>query len=119
MGMGVNKAGKYDIAGAIDLVDVRQFRREEFVLHDLVSRTDGDYLAVGDEHGAVFNDAKFAHLRAAPRAAAGGGATQGQQLRRVGEKSGRRTLIIGMQIFLALVGTTGPSTRSPRRPRSG
>ena len=73
------------------------------MLRDLVRRTDSDDLAVGDEHRAVFDDAEFAHLRAAAWAGVAGRAAQGQELRGMSEKSGGRMLVIGMQIFLALV----------------
>src|ERR1035437_2389379 len=87
----VYKAGEYDLAGAIDLVDVCHFRCEELVLGDFVRRTDGDNLSIRDEQRAVFNDAEFAHLRAAPRAGIAGGAAQCQELSGVGEEGHGRT----------------------------
>ena len=96
--MRINEARKYDLAGAIDLVDVLRFRCEEFVLRDFVGRTDGDNLAVGDEHRAVFNDAKFAHLRAAAGAGVAGWAAQGQQLRGVREKGCAALIAFGVQV---------------------
>ncbi len=83
------KPGEYDLAGAIDLVDMRCFRRQEFVLGDFVGRTDGDDLAVGDKYGAIFDDAEFAHLRAAARAGVAV-ATQRQKLRSMDEESDGR-----------------------------
>ena len=55
----------------------------QFVLRDFVGRADGDDLSIGDEHRAVFDDAQFAHLRAAARA---GVAAQGEELSGVGEQ---------------------------------
>ena len=61
MGVGVDEAGKDDLAATVDFFGV--FR--EFVAREFVGGADGDDLAVIDEDSAVLDDAEVAHLRPA------------------------------------------------------
>src|SRR5664280_1721196 len=126
MRVGVNKAGEYDFAGAIDLVDMHRFRREEFVLRDFVGRTDGDDLVVGDEHRAVFNDTEFAHLRGAAWLTKVAGERWLSEcksfslwLEQQVPRFGRRGDLARDDRFIVCVSYRGPSTPFARCIRSG
>ncbi len=83
MGVGVDEAGKDHFAASNRFR--QRFRASSCFATSSVVPT-ATIFAVSDEHGAVFDDAQFAHLRAATRRCRR--AAQGEQLRGVSQKRG-------------------------------